>query len=71
MDRIIGKNKSKNFNGKCNKSNFDRAKQSATVVLKTASKISIQKTAEATGDLIGSKLEDKVKCYKQNKTCSI
>ena len=36
------------------------AKQSATDTLKTASKRAIQKTAEATGDLIGHKIADKI-----------
>ena len=37
----------------------DSAKKSTTYVIKTASKIAIQKTAEATGDLIGNKIADK------------
>ena len=39
---------------------LDRTKQSATGSLKTATKRAIQKTAEATGDLIGNKLADKI-----------
>ena len=39
---------------------FDHAKQSATDALKTASKRAIQKTAGATGDLIGNKIPDAV-----------
>ena len=35
---------------------LDYAKQPATDALKTASKRAIQKTAEATGDLIGNKI---------------
>ena len=31
--------------------------------MKTASKRAIQKTAEATGDLIGNKIADKKKCF--------
>ena len=38
---------------------LDRAKQSATGSLKSATKRAIQKTAEATGDLIGNKVADK------------
>ena len=38
----------------------DTAKKSATDVIKTASKISIQKTAEATGYLVGNKIADKI-----------
>ena len=39
---------------------LDRTKQSATGSLKTATKRAIQKTAEATGDLIGNKIADKI-----------
>ena len=35
-------------------------KKSATDAVKTASKRAIQKTAEATGDLIGNKIADKI-----------
>ena len=37
---------------------LDYAKHSATDTLETASKRSIQKTAEATGDFIGNKTAD-------------
>ena len=36
------------------------AKMSATDAIKTASKIVIQKTAEATGALIGNKIADRI-----------
>ena len=36
------------------------AKRSATDAIKTASERAIQKTAEATGDLIGNKIVDKI-----------
>ena len=36
------------------------AKKSTTDAIKTASKKGIQKTAEATGDLIGNKVADKI-----------
>ena len=39
---------------------FDSAKKSAVDVVKTTSKRAIQKTAEATGDLIGNKIADKI-----------
>ena len=39
---------------------LDSAKKSTTDVIKTASKRAIQKTAETTGDLIGSKIADKI-----------
>ena len=38
----------------------DTTKTSATDSIKTASRRAIQKTAEATGDLIGSKITDKI-----------
>ena len=38
----------------------DTAKKSATDAIKTASKTAIQKTAEATGDLEGNKIADKI-----------
>ena len=38
---------------------LDHAKQSDTDALQTASKRPIQKTAEATGDLIGTKIADR------------
>ena len=39
---------------------LDSAKISTADVIKTASKRAIQKTAEATGDLIGNKIADKI-----------
>ena len=39
------------------------AKKSAADAVKTASKRAMQKTAEATGDLIGNKLADKITCF--------
>ena len=39
---------------------FDSAKTSITDAIKTASKRVIQKTAEATRDLIGNKIADKI-----------
>ena len=38
---------------------IDTIKKSATDAIKTASKRAIQKTVEATGDLIGNKIADK------------
>ena len=56
----IDKSKIKNLSGKYSQKLPDHAKQSATDPLKTASKRVIQKTAEATGGLIGTKRADKV-----------
>ena len=39
---------------------LDSAKKSTTDAIKTASKRAIQKTAEATGDLIGNKIADRI-----------
>ena len=39
---------------------LDSAKKPTTDAIKTASKRVIQKTAEATGDLIGNKIADKI-----------
>ena len=40
---------------------LDSAKKSTTDAIKTASKRAIQKIAEATGDLIGNKIADKIR----------
>ena len=50
MGKSIGKNISKNLSGKYNQKFLDHDKQSATDALKTNSKKTIQKIAEATGD---------------------
>ena len=42
---------------------IDSAKKSATYAFKIASKRAIQKTAEATGDLIGNKIADMITSY--------
>ena len=56
MSKSIGKNVSSKYSQHC----LDRAKRSATDALKIASKRVIQKTAEATGDLIDNKIADKI-----------
>ena len=48
------------MSGKYSQKLFDHAKQSATDGLKTTSKRVIQKTAEATGDLIGNKIPNSI-----------
>ena len=55
MSKIVGEYISKNKSGKYSQAFLDYAKQSATDALKSASKRTIQKTVEETGDLIGSK----------------
>ena len=39
---------------------LDSAKKSTIDVIKTASKRAMQKTSEATGDLVGNKIKDKI-----------
>ena len=50
------KNKGKNLSNTYSQKLFGCAKKSTTDAIKTASKRAIQKTAEATGDLIDKKL---------------
>ena len=50
----------KNMNNEHSQKIFDTAKSSTTDPMKTASKRAIQKTAEATGDLIVNKIADKI-----------
>ena len=47
---------------------LDSAKKSTTDAIKTASKRAIQKTAEATGDLIGNKTADKITSISKKKS---
>ena len=51
----------RNLSNKYSQKLLDTAKKSTTDVIKTASKRAIQKTTEATGDLIGSKIAGKIK----------
>ena len=67
MGKNIGKNISKCLSGKfgpgmlaMRQKLLDHAKQSATDVLKTFSKRFIQKTEEATDDLIGNKIANRI-----------
>ena len=50
----------KSLNNKYGQTLFDSAKKSTTDAIKAASKRAIQKIAEATGDLIGNKIADKI-----------
>ena len=54
------------MNGKYSQNLLDHAKQSATDALKTSTNSVIQKTAEATGDLIGNKTANKVTKVSRN-----
>ena len=50
----------KNVSNKYSQKLLDSTEKSATDAIKTPSKRAIQKTAETTGDLIGSKISDKI-----------
>ena len=50
----------KNLSNKSGQKHVDSAKKSKTDAIKTASKRAIQKTADATGDLIGNKIAVKI-----------
>ena len=50
----------KNMSNKYSQKLVDTAKKSVTGAIKTASKRAIQKTAEATGYLVGNKIADKI-----------
>ena len=50
----------KHMSNKYSQKLVDTAKKSATDAIKTASKRAIQKTAEATRDLVGNKIADKI-----------
>ena len=56
----FAKSMGKSLTNKYSQKLLDSAKKSTTDVIKTASKRAIQKTAEATGDLIGNKIADKI-----------
>ena len=56
----FAKNMGKNLTSKYGQKRLDSAKKSTTDVIKTTSKRPIQKAAEATGDLTGNKIADKI-----------
>ena len=56
----FAKNIGKSLSNKYGKKPIDSAKKFTTDTIKTASKRAIQKTAEATGDLIGNKIADRI-----------
>ena len=57
----------RNLNNKYGQTLVDSAKRSATDTFKIASKRAIQKTAEATEDLIGNKIADKITSYSKKR----
>ena len=66
MAKNIGKNMSKNVSGKYNQKLLYHAKQSTTDALKTTSNKAIQKTAEATGNLICNKIANRITKVSKN-----
>ena len=56
----FAKNMGKSLSSKYGQKLLNSAKKSTTDAVKTASKRAIQKTEEATGDLIGNKTADKI-----------
>ena len=58
----------KNLSNKYSQKIIDTAKKSATDTIKTASQQAIQKTAEATGDLVGNKMADKITSISKKST---
>ena len=56
----FAKSMGKNLSNKYNQKIIDTAKKQTTDAIKIASKRAIQKTAEATADLIGNKIADKI-----------
>ena len=73
VGKNIGKNLSKSLGGKhslgmlaARQKLLDHSKKSATHALKTSSKRVIQKTAEATVDLIGNKIANRITNVSKN-----
>ena len=62
------KNMGKSLSNKYGQKLFDSAKKSTTDAIKTASKRVIQKTAEATRDLIGNEIADKILSVSRKKS---
>ena len=58
----------KNLSNKYGQKLLDSAKKSTTDAKKITSKRAIQKTAEATGDLIGNKIADKITSVSKKKS---
>ena len=56
----FAKNIGKNLSNKYGQELFDAAKKSTNNAIKIASERAVQNTAEATGDLIGNKIADKI-----------
>ena len=63
----FAKNMCKILSNKYGQKHLDSAKTSTTDAKKTASKKAIQKTAKATGDLIGNKIVDQITIVSKKK----
>ena len=63
----FAKNIGKSLSNKYGQKLLDSAKKSTADAIKTASIRAIQKTAEATGDLIGNKIADKITSVSKKK----
>ena len=63
----FAKNMGKSLNNKYGLKHLDSARKSITDAIKTASKGAIQKTVEATFDLIGNKIADKITSVSKKK----
>ena len=66
MNKNIGKYKSKILCGKYSQKLPEHAKQSPTDAFKTASNRALQKNTEATGDLIGNKIANRIRKVSKN-----
>ena len=64
----FAKNMGKTLSNKYGQNLLDSAKTSTTDAIKTASKRAIQKIAEATGDLIGNRITDKITSISKKKS---
>ena len=64
----LAKNMGKSLNNKYGLKHLDSARKSITDAIKTASKGAIQKTVEATFDLIGNKTADKITSVSKKKS---
>ena len=64
----FAKNVGKSLSNKYGQKRLDSAKKYITDAIKTASKRAIQKTAEATGDLIDNKIADKITSISMKKS---
>ena len=64
----FAKNMGKSLSNKYGQKLLDSAKKSTADAIKTASKRAIQKTAEATSDLIGNRIADKITSISKKKS---